>query len=422
MAAELRGGRVAPAGPGLVDPGGESLLVAGVMSGTSVDGIDVALVRLSGGGYSLSLDMVGSREIGFPAGLRDEILAVSRDAVPAARISQLDFLLGRVFGEAVIDACAHCGVRPHDLDLVGSHGQTIHHQAEPAPLCGLPVRSTLQIGSAAALARAVGAPVVSDFRSADVAAAGHGAPLVPFFDYVFLRDPEVNRVALNIGGIANLTAIPAGAGPESVLAFDTGPGNMVVDQLVESFTRGAERFDRDGRRAARATPDGEILKELLDDPYYEQPPPKSTGRERYGAEFVRNLLDRPLEPDIAVATAAELTARTILRAIERFVLPRMPVDELVVAGGGWKNPSIMGPIRRGLPRTRVRSTDDFGVSSDAKEAAAFAVLAYETFHGRPSNIPSATGAQGRVVLGSVTPPPDPGASGLPAAARAGSPR
>lgn len=381
------------------------MLVAGIMSGTSVDGIDVALVEIDGNGFSLEIDVLGFHEVLFPESVRAEVLSVSDATVATSRISQLHFLLGELFGAAVLEACQRSGISANHVELIGSHGQTIYHQADPADLCGFQVSSTLQIGEPARIARAAGAAVVSDFRSADIAAGGHGAPLVPFADYLLFRDSRINRVALNIGGIANLTAIPAGGGPESLLAFDTGPGNMVIDGLVESITAGAERFDRNGRMASVGEADKALLDELLNDPYFAQSAPKSTGRERFGQKFAGRLLESGLGPESAVATATQLTVRTILLAIEQFVRPSMRVDELVVAGGGWRNPSIVEPIRNGLPGTRVRPTDDFGVSSDAKEAVAFAILAYETYHGRPSNIPSATGASRPVVLGSTTPAP-----------------
>ena len=381
------------------------MLVAGVMSGTSVDGIDVALVEIRGSDLSATVNVAGFHEIPFPDGVRGEVLAVSDAVVATSRVSQLHFLLGRLFGEAVIEACERSGIGPSEVGLVGCHGQTIYHQALPAPLHGRQVSSTLQIGEPACIARAAGAPVVSDFRTADIAAGGQGAPLVPFVDCLLLRDPQVSRVALNVGGIANLTAVPAGAGIDSVFAFDTGPGNMVIDELVSEITGGEERLDRDGRLAMSGTADERVLGDLLEDPYYLLPPPKSTGRERFGRSFSSDLLRRGLRPENAVATATQLTVRTILAAIDRFVAPVTPVDELVVSGGGWNNPQIMGPIGEGLPRTRVRPTDDFGVGNAAKEAVAFAVLAYETYHGRPSNVPTATGASQPVVLGNLTPAP-----------------
>lgn len=379
------------------------MLVAGIMSGTSVDGIDVALVEINGAGHKISTELVGFEAIEFPEGVRDEVLEVTGSATTCGRISQLNFLLGRVFADALATACECLGMPPERLELVGSHGQTIYHQAEPHPVRGFPVSSTLQVGEPAYIARVAGVPVVSNFRAADVVAGGHGAPLVPFADYILFRDANVNRVALNIGGIANLTAIPAGAGPDQLIAFDTGPGNMVCDYLVETFTSGAERFDRGGRMAAEGEPDAGLLAELLEDPYYRAPAPKSTGRERYGAKFSARLLKRGLPPEVLVASAAQLTARTILLGIDRLVRPVMAIDELIVSGGGWHNPGIIEPLRDGLPSTRVRSTDDFGIGVDAKEAVAFAILAYEAFHHRPANVPSATGADRPVVLGSITP-------------------
>ncbi len=381
------------------------MLVAGVISGTSVDAIDVALVEISGEAYSVEVDLIAFHEVEFPAGFRDEVLAVSDATVETSRISQIHFLTGRLFGEAVIEVCERSGIPVDALDLAGSHGQTIYHQGSHELLCGFPVNSTLQMGSPAPMARILRCPVVSDFRSADMAAGGQGAPLVPYFDYLLLHHPTINRVALNVGGIANVTAIPAGAGPESLIAFDTGPGNMVVDQLVERITDGMERFDRDGRLATAGTADQALLEDLLRTPYFTRHPPKTTGREAFGVEFVQALLAKPISRESMVATAAELTARTVVDAIERYILPHMAVDELVVAGGGWKNPSIMGPIRDRLAGTVVKSIEEFGVGCDAKEAVAFGVLAYETYHGRPSNLPSATGADGPVILGSITPPP-----------------
>ena len=368
------------------------MLVAGIMSGTSVDGIDVALVEVTGTRLAIEIKVVGFHDIPFPDGVRDEVLDVSDSVVATSRVSQLHFLLGKLFGTAVVEACERSDIGTSDLDLIGCHGQTIYHQADASDLCGFEVCSTLQIGEAASIARAAGVPVISDFRTADIAAGGHGAPLVPFADYLLFRDSKINRVALNIGGIANVTAIPAGRGIDTVVAFDTGPGNMVIDGIVGITTGGKKRFDRDGQMAAAGSVDEDVLDELLEDPYFALPAPKSTGREKFGEQFAAGLLERGLEPEAAVATATQLTVRSVLSAIERFVEPVMPVDELVVAGGGWRNPRIIEPIRASLPEARVRATDEVGISSDAKEAVAFAILAYETYHGRPSNVPSATGS------------------------------
>jgi anhydro-N-acetylmuramic acid kinase len=374
------------------------------MSGTSVDGIDVALVELSGEPPSLGFRLVAYHEIPFPDPVREEVLAVSNATVATSRVSQLDFLLGRLFGQAVMQACDRSGLTASDLDLVGSHGQTIYHQGEREHWHGFQIASTMQIGEAACIARACGVPVVSDFRPADIAAGGVGAPLVPYVDYLLFRDRAINRAVLNVGGIANLSALPAGKASEAVIAFDTGPGNMVMDQLMEHFTAGAERYDCDGRMALAGTADQAFVDELLADPWYVQPAPKSTGRERFGASFAKRFLDRGLSAADAMATAARLTVRSILFGLERFVCPVMPVDELLVSGGGWRNPAITRPLREGLSGTRVRPTDDLGVRADAKEAIAFAVLAYESYHGRPGNLPSATGADRPVALGKVSHP------------------
>ena len=380
------------------------MLVAGIMSGTSVDGIDVALVELSGEPPSLGFRLVAYHEIPFPDRVREEVLAVSDATVATSRVSQLDFLLGRLFGQAVVEACDSSGVAASDLDLVGSHGQTIYHQGEREHLHGFEIASTMQIGEAACIARACGVPVVSDFRPADIAAGGVGAPLVPYVDYLLFRNGTTNRAVLNVGGIANLSALPAGKAAQSVIAFDTGPGNMVMDQLMEHLTAGAQRYDCDGRMALTGKADQAFVDELLADPWYVQPAPKSTGRERFGGRFARRFLDRGLSAADTLATAACFTVRSILFGLERFVRPVMPLDELLVSGGGWRNPAIMGPLRDGLAGTRVRPTDDLGIRADAKEAIAFAVLAYESYHGRPGNLPSATGADRPVVLGKVSRP------------------
>ncbi len=378
------------------------MLVAGIMSGTSVDGIDVAIAEIGWRGGSLDVGTTRFCEIPFPRGIREQVLAVSDARVTTGRISQVHYLLGRVFADALLEALRRSRIAPQDLDLVGCHGQTVYHQGTPSLICGHRVSSTLQLGEAACIARAVGRPVVSDFRAGDIAAGGQGAPIVPLVDYALLRHARLHRVALNIGGIANLTGLPAGGGPGDVFAFDTGPGNMILDQVAEAVTGGAQRYDRDGRMALGGRPDLELLEELLGDPWYSLSPPKSTGRERYGEAFVRPLLERGIPPERLMATLAQVTVRTIIIAIERFVMPAMGLDELLVSGGGWRNPALIVPLRAGLPGVRVRGTDELGIGTDAKEALAIAVIAHETFHGRPANIPSATGAAVPAILGKVT--------------------
>ncbi len=371
------------------------------MSGTSLDGIDVALVEISGEGFSQEVKPVAFRSVPYPRGVAQAVLGISNAEAQTGRLSQLNFLLGKLFGEAVVETCRHEGIPLEQLELVGSHGQTIYHQAVSSDVCGFQVASTLQIGEPALIAEQTRTAVVADFRPADMAAGGQGAPLVPYVDYLLYRDAELNRVALNIGGIANLTAIPAGADSGVVIAFDTGPGNMVIDALVAQFSRGLLRFDRDGRMARRGSVDEDLLAELLAAPYYRAAAPKSAGREQYGVDFVANLLSRGIQPDSLVATATALTARSIQVGIDRFVRPKMPIDQLIISGGGWRNPEIIRRIAEALPTTEVLSSNAFGIDSDAKEAIAFAVLAHESFHDRTSNLPSATGASRPVILGKL---------------------
>ncbi|MFB3776111.1 MAG: anhydro-N-acetylmuramic acid kinase [Bryobacteraceae bacterium] len=362
------------------------MIVAGIMSGTSLDGIDVALVDIKGRRFRV-LDFW---TVPYPARVRQALLKASS----AAEIARLHFLLGELYAEAV----AKSKPRP---ELIACHGQTIHHEGEPVRFLGRKIASTLQIGAAAVIAERTGIAVVSDFRPRDIAAGGRGAPLVPFVDYLLFRHPRRTRVALNIGGIANVTIIPAGARPDEVVAFDTGPGNMVIDALVEEYTGGRCTFDKDGKFAAEGCVDKALLARLLAAPYYRKRPPKTAGREQYGRAFVERLLGTRRPMVDLVATAAVLTAATIALGIRRFAPG--PVDEVIVSGGGARNPAIMGHLAAFLPGVAIASSSAFGIESDAKEAIAFAILGYQTWRGRPSNLPSATGARHAVMLGSITP-------------------
>jgi len=295
-----------------------------------------------------------------------------------------------------------------ECQLVGCHGQTIYHQGTAKPFLGRRVSCTWQTGEGSVLAAKLGVPVVSDFRPADMAADGKGAPLVPFLDYVLYRHRRYGRVVQNLGGIGNLTAIPPRAQPEEIIAFDTGPGNMVIDAVAEQLF--GKSYDRNGRIAARGEPLERVLREVLRNPYFRQKPPKTAGREQFGREFAREFLRlcrRADESDI-IATATALTARSIGIAVRRFVLPMVEPParfrEFVASGGGTKNATLMGMIREELTplKIRVRTTDDFGMPSEAKEAAAFALLAYQTWRHLPSNVPSATGAGRPVILGKVS--------------------
>ena len=382
------------------------MIVAGVMSGTSADGINVALVRVQGRGFRSRFELLAHYQFPYPANVRRAVLAtmnVGRASV--ADISRLHFLLGELYADAVRSAQRRARL---ECELVGCHGQTLYHQGSPALFLGRRIACTWQSGEAAIVAAKIGVPVVSDFRPADIAAGGKGAPLVPFLDYALYRHRRYGRIVQNLGGIANLTAIPPRALPEDVVAFDTGPGNMVIDAVTEHLFE--RPFDRNGRIAARGEPIERVLQQLLLNPFFRQKPPKTAGREQFGREFARELLRlcrRADEHDI-VATATALTARSIGVAVRKFVLPLVepPVRfrELVVSGGGTNNLTLMRMIREELAplKMRVRTSDDFGLPSQAKEAVAFAMLAYQTWRHLPSNIPSATGAERPAILGKVS--------------------
>jgi anhydro-N-acetylmuramic acid kinase len=344
--------------------------VAGLISGTSVDGIDVAVVDIDDG-----IQVVATKTVPYPAEVRKAILSVSS----AASISRLNFLLGELFAEAL----QKTGVPLATIELIGSHGQTIFHEGQPVEYLGRKIASTMQIGEAAVIAERTGIETIADFRTSDMAAGGNGAPLVPFLDYQLFKHPERARVALNIGGIANITVIPAKARAEDVIAFDTGPGNMVMDAL-------APPFDREGEGARTGRVNETLLGQLLTDPYYDRQPPKSCGREQYGAEFIQKTA-------INLATALELTVQTIASAIARYP----ETADVIVSGGGAHNRYMMERLRAVL-QPRLTTSAEFGIDVDAKEAILFAVLAYQTYHGRPGNIPSATGARKPAILGKVS--------------------
>jgi anhydro-N-acetylmuramic acid kinase len=378
------------------------LLALGVMSGTSADGIDVALVRFSRRAASLE----NFAAFPFPRRVREAILQIGEGRpVTTGEISQLNFLLGEEFAAAALAACKKFRVSPSRIAVIGSHGQTVFHQGAKAQFCGADVASTLQIGEPSVIAARTGITTVGDFRPADIAAGGQGAPLVPFVDYMLYRHNRIGRVALNIGGIANVTVIPARAALEDVFAFDTGPGNMVIDALVRHFTRGRKAFDRNGEMAGRGQLLPGLLASLLQGKYFLRQPPKTAGREQYGEKYIESLLASPeargANPEDVVRTATILTALTILDALHRFVIPRAGIGELIVSGGGLHNPLLMAQIETGLQNILVRPSGELGVPGDAKEAFAFAVLAWETLHRRPANVPGATGAERAVILGKV---------------------
>ena len=394
------------------------MIVAGVMSGTSADGINVALVQIEGG----SLGRVGPRvkttaglprlprfkflahaEYPYPKNVRRAVLAAMNAAdARVADLARLNFLLAELYARAVLLTQRGFGMK---VELVGCHGQTLSHQGKPAPFLGFRVAATWQIGEGAALAARLGVPVVSDFRPADIARGGQGAPLVPFLDYLLYRDEGIGRIVQNIGGIGNLTAIPRGASPGRLLAFDTGPGNMVIDAVTEQRFR--KPYDRDGKIAASGRVLEIVVNQALGVPFFRHKPPKTAGREEFGREFVRDFLKQCGRADgrDVVASATALTARSIADALERFVIRRRGAfREMIVSGGGTKNSTLMAMLAMAIRPLglQLRSSDEFGLPSEAKEAAAFALLAYQTWNRQPSNVPSATGARSAAILGKIS--------------------
>jgi anhydro-N-acetylmuramic acid kinase len=388
------------------------MIVAGVMSGTSADGINVALVRMDANSRRghITFKLLGHAEHSYPKKVREAVLAaMNASTASVADLARLNFLLGELYSDAVLAAQRQFRMK---VKLVGCHGQTLYHQGEPRRFLGRNLATTWQTGEASIIAARVGVPVVSDFRPADMAAGGKGAPLVPYLDYMLFRDSGMGRIVQNIGGIANLTAIPAGASANDVIAFDTGPGNMVIDAVTEKLF--GQPFDRNGKIAASGKVLDKVILKFLQRHFFKQEPPKTAGREEFGREFVAEFLrscGRFRKQD-AVATVTALTAKSIAQAISHHAMQnstfaRKPAfSEMILSGGGAKNSTLVAMLTSELAPLglRLRFTDEFGLPSEAKEATAFAVLAHETWHRRPSNVPSATGAKRAAVLGKISYP------------------
>ena len=376
-----------------------SRLVVGLMSGTSADGIDAVLTRITGFGLTTKVEQLGFYFLPFDAPTRERILAVAGGDFGGSReICLLGTHLGRLYAQAVRELLRATGTER--VDLIGNHGQTVWHIPEEEAYLGTGIRGTLQIGDPSYLAEEFGCPVVSDFRIRDMAAGGLGAPLVPYTEFLLYRS-ETEDVALqNIGGIGNVTLLPAGCSLDQVTAFDTGPGNMVMDALVAKLTEGRQSYDDGGRLAASGRVIPELLAYMLEDPYLAKQPPKTTGREYYGREYVDRILafgDHPLVDVLTTATA--FTAHSIALSLRRFAA-KLP-DRLVVAGGGSRNPTLLSFLQQALPEVKVQIQEDLGYDSDAKEAVAFALLANEALFGVCNNAPSATGASHGVVMGRI---------------------
>ncbi len=370
-----------------------------------MDGVDAALVRLSGPFHTPRVRLFAFSTIPYPREVQQKLLGIaSGGQTSGGEISQLNFLLGEIFAGAALKVCRRGGISPKRLAVIGSHGQTIYHQALPTRLAGRSIASTLQIAEPSVIAERTGAPVVADFRQADLAAGGQGAPLVPLVDYLLLRHPRQGTAALNIGGIANITVIPANTKPDEVTGFDTGPGNMVMDSLVRHFTRKA--YDAGGSLAARGMVMESLLAEILRLPFFLRRPPKSAGREQFGSKFLSRyfLARRGTALEDLLRTAAELTARTIADALHHFVFPRVTLHRLIVSCGGAHNRLLLSRLAELLPHLSVQLSNRYGLPVDAKEAIAFALLADRTLHGLSGNLPSVTGARKAVALGKIVRP------------------
>jgi len=383
------------------------MIVAGVMSGTSADGINVALVRVTassaGQRGTPHLHFLAHAEYPYPKQVRRAVLgAMNSTSACVADLARLNFLLAELYADALLATQHRFRLK---AELVGCHGQTLYHQGEAARFLGRKIAVTWQTGEGAVVAARVGIPVVSDFRPADIAAGGKGAPLVPFLDYLLYRDSRVGRIVQNIGGIANFTAIPAGASPNRVLAFDTGPGNMVIDAVTQRLF--GKQYDRDGRIAGSGVVLDNVIRDVLRGPFFRRKPPKTAGREEFGREFMEEYIRRCGRADKRdiVATATALTARAIADALRRFALQQTDTyRDFIVSGGGANNPTLMAMLANELQPIglQIHSSDEFGLPSEAKEAVAFAVLAFQTWNRKPSNLPSATGAKRPAILGKIS--------------------
>ncbi len=377
--------------------------VIGLMSGTSGDAVDAVLVDIQGIGKALRVTPLAFHAHPYPPHLRPRLLAVAT-AGTVADACHLNVVVGEVFALAARQVIRKAGLQPAEIHLIGSHGQTIHHLPKPVrePGLGL-IRSTLQIGEPAIIAERTGITTVADFRPRDIAAGGQGAPLAPYAHYLLLRSPHRSRLIVNLGGISNVTYLPAGSDLSAVRAFDTGPGNMLLDGLVHHMTRGKESVDRDGRLAAQGKVDLDLLSDLMTHPFIKKTPPKSTGREEFGAVMLGRLLKkqgrrRPMKN--LLATCSLFTAMAVGSA-RRWL--KGPIDEVIVAGGGVRNCTVLTNLAAVFHPVPVRSLDEVGWDSKAFEAVAFAVLGYQTIRGECANVPSATGAAHPVLLGTIVP-------------------
>ncbi|MCW8131193.1 MAG: anhydro-N-acetylmuramic acid kinase [Planctomycetota bacterium] len=394
----------------------DTMKVIGLISGTSCDGVDAALCELSGHGVgNLKVKVIAYHSEPYSDALKKKILDISNPkAGHTDELCRLNFRIGDSFSRAAENIIERAGLPREAIDLIGSHGQTVAHlppRTEIGPGSTGHVQrhgSTLQLGEPAMIAERMNVPVISNFRARDMAAGGQGAPLVPYVDYLYFTHPERTRAVINIGGISNMTYIPKGAKIESVLAFDSGPGNMIIDALIQRITQNKVHYDKNGEAASKGQVDGYILNELLKHPYLKLEPPKSTGREEFGATYANQVFEwgigRSVKPSDILRTATDFTAITLADAYKKYLLAKGPVDEIIISGGGAMNGTLMARMKREFGAAPIALSDDYGMPIKAKEAIAFAILARETILGNPGNLPSVTGASGLRILGQITPP------------------
>lgn len=385
--------------------------VVGMMSGTSVDGVDAALVEISGTDSEPKVKLLAFENKPYPPQVREKIFSLFTPAnATVDKVGYMNFLLGEIYAKSALSVIEKAGMKPEEIDVIGSHGQTIWHAPIPESPDGIPVAYTVQIGEGSVIAERTGILTVSDFRVADMAAGGQGAPLVPFSEYLLYRREKETILLQNIGGIGNMTVMPAGAKPRDVFAFDTGPGNMIIDAVISAVTGGKKTYDAGGETAAKGRVCNALLDILKEEPYYRQPLPKTTGREHFGVQYTEKILswwkENPIPVEDLLATVTDLTAYSIADAYERYVLPKYRASEIIVGGGGSYNATLLRFMKeRFAPHgVAVRTQEDLGLSSDAKEAVAFALMADCCMRGKANTLPSVTGAEHPAVMGKISQP------------------
>ncbi len=382
--------------------------IIGLMSGTSCDGIDACLVSITGNGFSTKIDIIGFETYPYKDEVRRLIIDASdKETGTVDKICQLNFTLGKLFADSARQIAGKLSIPLSEIDIIGSHGQTIYHISSSKENTEKEIRSTLQIGEPSVIAQETGITTVADFRTGDIAAGGDGAPLVPYADFILFGREGICRAIQNIGGISNVTFLPEEEGIDKIIAFDNGPGNMIIDRFAEIITDGRLKYDKDGELASKGKLNQGLLERLCAHPYLSKPPPKSTGREDFGIHFSDNLYKKLKQDNLdifdAIKTITAFTAKAISDSYKNFILPFNKIEEVILSGGGVHNPVLFQYLNDYLEDIRIINVDNFDIPSDAKEALAFAILANETICGNPSNVPSATGARESVILGKIIP-------------------